>query len=63
MAHLQIAADAAGAQPRCNMVQVLCYTGKAFATCWRPGNIAASIVTCCVNAAPFCAIRFIRGVA
>lgn len=41
------------------MIQVLCYTGKAFTTCWRPGNIAASIVTCLPYEAPFCAIRFI----
>jgi hypothetical protein len=26
------------------MVQVLCYTGKAFDTCWRPGSIAANVV-------------------
>lgn len=41
------------------MIQVLCYTGKAFTTCWRPGNIAARIAIYQPYTAPFCAVRFI----
>lgn len=26
------------------MVQVLCYTGRGFDTCWRPVNIATHMV-------------------
>lgn len=41
------------------MVQVLCYTGRAFYVGWRPCNIATNIVVCTPYDAPFSAIRFV----
>lgn len=26
------------------MIQVLCYTGRGFDTCWRPASVAANVV-------------------
>lgn len=26
------------------MIQVLCYTGRGFDTCWRPASIATQVV-------------------
>ncbi len=40
------------------MVQVLCYTGRGFDTCWRPGNVAKNMV---VGKGDYTTIRFFRG--
>ena len=44
------------------MTQVLCYTGKGFDTCWRPGNVATNMVVRTNNMceAPFNWVRFQR---
>lgn len=26
------------------MIQVLCYTGRGFDTCWRPASVATNVV-------------------
>ena len=29
------------------MIQVLCYTGRGFDTCWRPASVATRIAETC----------------
>lgn len=43
------------------MVQVLCYTGRGFDTCWRPGSVARNMVENAMGDAVFSPIRFFKG--
>lgn len=35
------------------MIQVLCYTGRGFDTCWRPASIAENVVVLGVEGCPW----------
>lgn len=45
------------------MIQVLCYTGRGFDTCWRPASVATNVVESYAvpTAASFTPIRFFSG--
>lgn len=47
------------------MIQVLCYTGRGFDTCWRPASVATGISTsfayCEGVEVPYSSIRFFTG--
>ena len=40
------------------MWQAMCWHGKGYNVCWRPGTIAENMVTCYKATAPFTPIRY-----